>query len=97
MAQQHLLTDFQTSVSKSSTNLSLLRYHYPNLSDLIISVGCTSWLIGIHTMTPLQHQSTAVFLMVHLAGRDECHVAIRVSDRAGGIPSDVGDRIWLES
>ncbi|CAL1153908.1 unnamed protein product [Cladocopium goreaui] len=26
--------------------------------------------------------------------RDECHVAIRVSDRAGGIPSDVGDRIW---
>ncbi|CAK9039461.1 unnamed protein product [Durusdinium trenchii] len=26
--------------------------------------------------------------------RDECHVAIRVSDRAGGIPSHVGERIW---
>jgi len=26
--------------------------------------------------------------------RDEYHVAIRVSDRAGGIPTDVGDRIW---
>eukprot|EP00438_Fugacium_kawagutii_P026569 Skav212400 [mRNA] locus=scaffold469:65523:81238:- [translate_table: standard] len=26
--------------------------------------------------------------------RDECHVAIRISDRAGGIPSHVGDRIW---
>ena len=32
-----------------------------------------------------------------LTGRDECHVAIRVSDRAGGIPSDVGDRIWFVS
>jgi len=29
-----------------------------------------------------------------LVSRDEFRVAIRVSDRAGGIPFDVGDRIW---
>jgi len=29
-----------------------------------------------------------------LVSCDEAHVAIRVSDRAGGIPSHVGDRIW---
>lgn len=33
--------------------------------------------------------------MVHiLVSTDESNIVIRVSDRAGGIPCSVGDRIW---
>ena len=73
-----------------------------------MSLQNTGWLIGIRTMTPLQKNSgifdgslgivpDVLIATSMLTGRDECHVAIRVSDRAGGIPSDVGDRIWFES
>ena len=103
MAQQLLLTRvFQTSVSKREFNQrEPSKYHYPiplyrlvdrnpyHDSPTKKNSGIFDGSLGI---VPDVLIATSM-----LTGRDECHVAIRVSDRAGGIPSDVGDRIWFES
>lgn len=46
---------------------------------------------AINSKTPAQMESRPVQIIVCC---DEQRVAIRVSDKAGGIPFDVGDRIW---